>query len=113
MLNIIIFKNNNNICGFEVKNHTDPIVCSAVSVLSQSTVNAVEVLTEVGEEYELKIDEESGYLYYFIPSFAGGREVYDAQLLLRAYELSVTSLLESYSDYISVKIKEVFTHDKN
>ncbi|MCD7778337.1 MAG: ribosomal-processing cysteine protease Prp [Clostridiales bacterium] len=106
MLKVTILKKENNICGFEVKNHTDPIVCSAVSVLSQSAVNAVEALTEIGDKYELKIDEESGYLYFLIPSLKNGEKNQKADLLLRAFELSVNCLMEEYSDYVIVKSKE-------
>ncbi|MCD8089907.1 MAG: ribosomal-processing cysteine protease Prp [Clostridiales bacterium] len=103
MLNVTIFKKDEIICGFEVKNHTDPIVCSAVSVLSQSTVNAIEALTEIGSRYELDIDEESGYLYFLIPSLLKGEKNPKADLLLKAFRLSVNCLREEYSDYIIVK----------
>ncbi|MCD7904651.1 MAG: ribosomal-processing cysteine protease Prp [Clostridiales bacterium] len=106
MLKVTILKKEDNICGFRVQNHTDPIVCSAVSVLSQSAVNAVEALTEIGSRYEFEIDEESGYLYFLIPSLLRGEKNSEADLLLRAFELSVKNLSEEYSDYVIVRSKE-------
>lgn len=112
-LKVVIFKKNNNICGFCVENHTEPIVCGAVSVLAQSAVNAVEALTEINDNYILNIDEERGYLYFFVPSLSIGEENFKADLLLRAFELSIRSVAEEYSEYVIVKTEEVSTDDKN
>ncbi len=112
-LKVVIFKKNNNICGFSVENHTEPIVCAAVSVLAQSAVNAVEALTEVGDKYELEINEENGYLYFFVPSLANGEENPKADLLLKAFELSIRSVEEEYFEYMTVKTQEVSNDDKN
>lgn len=110
-LKVVIFKKNQNICGFSVENHTDPIVCGAVSVLSQATVNAVEALTDIKENYKLKIDEERGYLYFFIPSISEGKHDVKADLLLKAFELGVRSVEEEYFDYIKVVTEEVPNND--
>ncbi len=113
MLTITILKKGKTICGFEISSHTDPIVCSAVSALSQSTVNAIEALTSVGDSYTVKTDEDKGYLYFMIPSVYEGEKNYDADLLLRAFELSARSIEEQYSRYVKVKNKEVSTNVKN
>ncbi len=113
MLKITIFNCGKTICGFEVSNHTDPIVCSAVSAISQTTVNAVEALTSVGERYDIKINEDDGYLYFMIPSLQKGEKNHDAELLLKSFELSARSLEEQYSQYVIVKNKEVPTNVKN
>lgn len=113
MLICTIFKKNDRICGFQIKNHTDPIVCSGVSALAQSTVNSIEALSEVGSRYELETDEESGYLYFFIPSHARGEVDKAAELFLKGFELGALNLSEGYSEYMTVKIREVSDYVKN
>ena len=60
MIQAIFFKNNENIIGFEIKNHGRDIVCSAVSILSLNTVNSLEAFTDA--KYSVDYDTNGGFL---------------------------------------------------
>ena len=52
-----IFKNESEeICGFELKNHTKNYVCAAISILALNTVNSVEAFT--GLDFSCESDEK-------------------------------------------------------
>ncbi len=85
------------ISSVSVKNHGDPIVCSAVSILLLNTVNSIEAFTKA--------------LFSFDSAEEGGDSVltlthYDsegkAELLMNSLVLGYKSIEESYNNEIVV-----------
>ena len=96
MIKAKFFKNESNeLCGFEVKNHGDPIVCSAVSVLTLNTVNGIETFTDCSTVCEY---EENGGYIKLMAEDAGD----DTKLLLKALELGLVSLQNEYPKHIRI-----------
>lgn len=83
--------------------HTEPdILCAAISTLSYSTAN---VLTElVGEEVDIKINEETGFFRCFFKNPPQDKSIFMMEALL----LSFRSLAQDYGEkYLQIKFEEV------
>ena len=78
------------------------IICAAVSVLTQNTVNAMEKLTE--DAFSADIDEKTGRLSVTFPD----RLSANATLLMDAMVLGLESIREAYgSRYLKIRFREV------
>lgn len=77
------------------------IVCAAVSVLTQTAVNALP--EHAGVTPAVEIDEESGYLRCVLPAAMGARERERAQLILETMVTGLRGIAREYSDYIQLK----------
>jgi uncharacterized protein YsxB (DUF464 family) len=82
------------VCGFKIKNHGDPIVCSAVSILVMNTVNSVEGLTEAGFSIEGD-NEDGGDVTFIITEFD---EEGKAELLLQSLYLGLVFISNEYTE---------------
>ena len=80
--------------GFQVKGHAgyagagEDIVCAAVSVLTQNTINSIEAFTEDNISYSV----DDGYLEC---SFSGAISE-ESKLLMNSMMLGLNSIVESY-----------------
>ncbi len=107
MIHVELYRSGDKVLGFESKGHAGAgeygydIVCSAVSVLTINTANAVGCLT--GAHYTEDQDPDGGYLKFMLSD----GEDRDAQVLMRALQLGLSQIAENYPDYIRVKIREV------
>ena len=90
MVKIFLYKN-----GFKAYNHTDPIICSALSMLSINTVNSIEALTDA--KFTLESDE-TGFMKFLLED-----DNKDAYLLLESFKLGVYSIKESYEEHIYIE----------
>ena len=100
------FNQDGAIRGFQFEGHAGAgeygydIVCSAVSALSISTVNAIESLTKarIGEE---EADEEGGFLKVILtpPSV----EDHDAQLLMKTLYMGISQMADSYPENLRIR----------
>ena len=115
MTNVEIFKDKiGNIIRYRVSGHTgfgdygEDIVCSAISMLAQTTLVAlVEVVGIPEEELDFHIDEKKGILDVKLSSFIDETTKNKAQILLGTFELGIKMIIESYSGYITLKYREV------
>ncbi|MCL2610279.1 MAG: ribosomal-processing cysteine protease Prp [Defluviitaleaceae bacterium] len=89
MVKIYLYEN-----GFKAYNHTDPVVCAAVSALSINTVNSIEALTDA--KFICEHDDE-GFLKFSLDS-----EDEKAKLLLKSFKLGIYSIKESYPKHIQI-----------
>lgn len=108
MIHISIYRDNNShYKGFVCDGHAefdDPghdIVCSAVSVLTMNTVNSIDILTPL--EFTCDMDEETGFMKFMIKDDT----VHEADILMESLVIGLSSIEESYSDYIQLEIEEV------
>ena len=110
MINAIIYHKDEKICGIELTGHADfaksgrDIVCSAVSVLTLNTVNAIEEFTEI--PFRAEGDEKNGgFLKILFP--LEGMADHDTQLLLKTLELGLSAIESEYKRYFTLNYKEV------
>jgi uncharacterized protein YsxB (DUF464 family) len=77
------------------------IVCSAVSVLSITTINNIERMV-LG--FEPPVEVESGYLYVTIPQDLSEKEDEKTQFLLTAFTHAMKEVEQEYGKYLKVTI---------
>lgn len=115
MTKVEIFKDNmGNIIRYRVSGHTgfaeegEDIVCSAISVLAQTILVAlVEVIGILESELDFNIDEKKGILDVKLPKSIEEITKKEAQILLKTFELGIKKIIESYSEYVTLKYREV------
>ncbi len=108
MIKATFYKNSDDVLlGFSIKGHADyaeygkDIICSAVSILSVNTINAIDCFTD--NRYELE-QGESGFLdfrFLSVPDEKG-------HILLRTLELGIKGVSKEYgTKFLQVHYKEV------
>lgn len=108
MIDITFYLKKNCIEGFKITGHAGydekgyDIVCSAVSVLSQSVVVGFESVLETFPDY--KIDDK-GFMEFHIPD--DKMKIDNFNILLRTFKTTLEILAEDYSDYIIITELEV------
>ena len=97
-----IFRNSSgNVYGFTIDNHSEDVVCLAVSILALNLVNSIE--TFVGHIFNIEADEvEGGHIFFDIPSIKAGEFIRDADLLLKSFVLGLKGIQEEYGEFIEV-----------
>ncbi len=94
--------------GFDVEGHAgfaktgNDIVCAAVSMLVQNTINCIEAFT--GDSFELNSSEEDAYIGFLLNTDAPSVET---KTLLRALKKGMVDLAAGNPEYISIFFKEV------
>lgn len=90
------------------KSHGEDIVCSAVSVLSYTTLNAlIEVCGLNENEIIYTIEESSGYLDVILPKVIDKSILDKTEIVLKTLELGIKSVIESYPKYVTLEYGEV------
>ena len=111
MNRVILYKKLDKFVGFESSGHTyyddygKDIVCAAISVLTQTTVNSIEYQTKI--EPDVKVDEELGYLKAMISNSNSQSDIETIQIIMKTLEIGIQSLIETYGDYVELLIEEV------
>lgn len=110
MTRTVIYKHGSDYTGFSIEGHSgfadagEDIVCAAVSILGINTANAITELAPDGAAASIVSDEETALLSLRMPGKPGN----ETQLLIKALELGIRSVIEQYgNDYISLNIEEV------
>lgn len=105
MIKAKVFRNNSgDVYSFKVSNHGDPIVCSAVSILSFNAVNSIISLTSLAsEDYYFK-QEESGFISFNVVTHKVTTINKDVALLLNSFYLGLKGITESYPKEINLKL---------
>ncbi|AQW21995.1 hypothetical protein PL11_008730 [Lentilactobacillus curieae] len=99
----------NHVSGFKLTGHADAgeygqdIVCSAVSVLSITTVNGLQEVAGIDLEVDSD-DDNGGYLSVSIPVLSDAQKSIKADAILDTFENGMKDIAESYSKYINLKI---------
>jgi len=107
MIQVTVFKDSKDtISGFQVSGHAgyaqsgEDIVCSAVSILAENTINAVLTFTKDPVEHQA-VNEEEGFLSFRLKSVSK-----ESQLLFNTMVLGFTSIKESYGKFVEIRFKE-------
>ena len=111
MTTVTVFRRHDGaITGFRAEGHASrarrgkDIVCSAVSALTQTAVNAME--TVAGVPTEPVLDEKSGLLEVVLPVTLTGKQASDCQVILRTVVQGLTDIAQSYPGQVRVVYKE-------
>ena len=106
MINVTVSRNSlGQVYQFIIENHSSKLICAAVSILSQNTVNSIEAFTDEKIEYEYDIS--GGFLDFCLPDLKNGGENHDVTLLLDTLLLGLGSLREAYPGSIQIIEQEV------
>lgn len=115
MIKVKIFKNDSeHILKYNVSGHSnykdygEDIVCSAVSILSYTALNALIELCGLNkDEIIYTIDDNSGYLDVNLPKIIDKRILEKTEIVLKTFELGIKSVIESYPKYVTLEYREV------
>ncbi len=106
MIQVTIEHTNDTIDQFTVEGHAESapygqdLVCAAVTSVTAGTVNAIEKMTNTLPN--VKLDEEGGFLQYFVPKDAEETTMKTIQLLLEAMIISLETIAEENNQYIKI-----------
>ena len=111
MININIFRDNNDsIVGYEIEGHANydehgrDILCAAVSVLSQTTLIALNKVCGVDEEsLSFSVENDRGYLKVSISKELEKEIRYKADIVLETMIVGIEDLSEQYPEYIKFR----------
>ncbi|RXV59935.1 MULTISPECIES: ribosomal-processing cysteine protease Prp [unclassified Fusibacter] len=111
MTNIYLYKRETHYTGFELDGHAYfdelgyDIVCAAVSILSQTCVNALYELA--GVEVVLYEDEEEGFLKCELPTDLSLEQLKQTDLLIGQMKIGLSGIADMYPAHVTVKTREV------
>lgn len=88
------------IYGFKVKNHGEPIVCSAVSALCFNTVNSIEQFTEL--DFTLDASPDGGDMTFAVPFLKDNGIDDRASLLFDSLVLGLKQIELDYNNDLKV-----------
>ena len=89
-----------NLMGFKCMNHGTDVVCAAVSILTQNTVNSVEALSDT--RFQLNFSPEGGFMEFILVDGIDDK----AEILLKSLELGISGIAAEYKSEIEVFVKE-------
>ncbi|MCL0311774.1 ribosomal-processing cysteine protease Prp [Apilactobacillus sp. TMW 2.2459] len=108
MIKAKIIRNNNNIVKFEIRGHADAgeygsdIVCSAVSALTISIVNGLDLVVNVHPKVTSD-DLNGGLMIVEIPKIIDHDKQIMANALLDTFENGLKDISHNYSDYVKLQ----------
>jgi hypothetical protein len=109
MITFTIFQHEKQIVGFESAGHAGydevgrDIVCAAVSILVQNTIECIDSFTN--DSFEAKTDKEEALISFRLNT---DTPCVETDTLLRALKKGILSLaMSEYSEYIDLYFKEV------
>ncbi|MFB4166603.1 ribosomal-processing cysteine protease Prp [Virgibacillus sp. JSM 102003] len=109
MINVTVYRNNNQITMFELSGHADSgpygydLVCAGVSAVSFGAVNAVMELSEA--ELEIEQGDEGGYLCVTVPGQMDKAVSEKVQLLFEGMLISLETIEREYSKFVTIQRK--------
>lgn len=112
MIEVLLKTQDLSIVGFEVSGHAQyedrgkDIVCAAVSVLTINSINTLEEVLKLKKEINYSQEDNLITLDINTKSLDENR-LHDTQVVLRSFELGITSILREYQDYVELYYKEV------
>lgn len=115
MIKVEIFRDKKeDIMGYRVFGHSNydeygkDIVCSAISILAQTTlISLFDVCDIEKENIVYSIEEETGYLEVILKEGLDFEKFKNTQIVLKTFELGVKATVENYSKYLKLKYVEV------
>ena len=117
MTEIKIFRNQDgHVVEYEVSGHTDfddygsDILCAAVSVLSQTTILALEKVCNISQnDMKICLDEQTGYLKVTLSENLIKDQRDSADIVLSTMILGMEDIALQYPKHIKLLRKEAYT----
>ena len=109
MTEVTLFRSGNRLAGFEAQGHSDyadegeDIVCSAISALTQTAIMGIMEYLKLRCAFEL----DEGYAYCMLDDSIGETEWHEAEIIFETMALGLSSIADSYGDYIKLTEREV------
>ncbi len=101
MITASVFRNNKgDIYGFEVNDHSDELICAAVTTLVLNTVNSIEALTDAA--FTCDYEEEGGFISFELPDVKDGNSNSDAALLINSMLLGLNFIKSEYEGQLTI-----------
>jgi len=103
MTHITFFKNSEKeITGFYSAGHAGYAESgSDISVLTINTINSIEAFTD--DKFDVSVNEDEGIVIFKMAMPVSP----ETSILLKSYELGVSSVAEDNPKYLSISVKEV------
>ncbi len=111
MTDITVYRTGDFYQGVSVSGHSGyaqagkDIVCAGISVLTINLINSLEQLCE--DAFSVKEDERQGLIEICMSYEDDEEPSGESRILFDSYLIGIQSLLEDYSDFIRLEIKEV------
>ncbi len=108
MIEVTIYKKNDEIVGFKSEGHAEyadsgmDIVCAAVSTLVINTVNSIDQFTE--DDYEVEQDEDNALIEFRLTTDKPSNET---RVLLKSLHLGLSAVGLGSSEYLRILFEEV------
>ena len=92
--------------GYVIKNHGDPVVCAAVSMLAINTINSIKAFTPLKDsEFILKSDEKGGFIAFSLKGLHSRTS--GAGILLDALALGLKDVQAQHPKDLKLAIRKV------
>lgn len=110
MIQVIVRKRSDLFVSFQVEGHAyfdemgRDIVCSAVSILAQTTLMA---LNKVAGVQDMGFAMEDGLLEGVLPEEMTQNEIHDTDVIFRTFIIGIEGICEAYPDFVQLMIEEV------
>jgi uncharacterized protein YsxB (DUF464 family) len=108
MTTITVYESAGEIVGLRAHGHAgaakrgEDIVCSAVSVLTQTAVNALEAIADIRVHPQVK----DGLLEFHLPQHISGEQDQTSQIILRTVAQGLKDVQQSYPKHVRVLWEE-------
>lgn len=109
MISVIIHKTNDLFDGFAVRGHSEygefgtDIVCAAVSILSHTALNSMNLVAGISEcDIDYDVEEDTGFLK--VNTMKNNEKT---DVIYRNFLVGIKLLLEDYNNYITLNYEEV------
>ena len=105
MTNAVLFVSNDEIRGFEIKDHAgyadygQDIVCAAISALSQTAVMGLQEVVGI----ECRVEIQDAYLACRLSQNASAEIWQQSQVILQTLAKGLKAIAAEYPDYLSVR----------
>ena len=83
------------------------IVCSAVSILSQTALMSFVSVCKVDEDDLIYSIDEDGFLDVSIPENLDDKTREEIQIIMKTMEVGIKSIIENYPENVTLKYREV------
>ena len=83
----------------------EDVVCAAISAVLQGAVLGVTQVAKAKAQYQT--DDKKGSLRFALAEGQDEQTMHDAEVILRSALLSVEDIAASYSQYVSLEVKEL------
>lgn len=109
MTQVTILQSRKGVEGFEVTGHSgyaeagSDIVCSAISVLTQTAAIGLQELLKLSIALEVR----DGEMICMLPRSMNPQTRREAELILKTMELGLRSVASTYKDYINISERTV------